>query len=483
MTPTYALYVPVAAPFLAALLALVLHWRVAAWAGILAAAAILASGIALAATEPLAAHHFGLLRADALTAWMLIAVGAVGTLACSAAPAHLRDDTRAERRRYLVLTELFLACMGLAVLADNLGLLWVAVEATTIVTAFLVGHRRTRPSVEAAWKYVVLCSVGIAIAFLGTVCVYAASVAAGARGVTALDWTHLTATASTLDPSLMRLATGLVLLGFGTKAGLAPMHSWLPDAHSQAPAPVSALMSGVLLSVAFYAILRYKVIADVVLGPGYTRVLLLVAGLVSLAVAATLMIAQRDYKRLLAYSSIEHMGLIALGTAFGVKLAVAAALLHVLGHGLAKAVAFCTAGRILHSTGSPDIDAVRGLAMREPALAATFGISLIALLGLPPFGLFASELGLARAGFTSGHGWAVAIAFVLVLVAFGAIVRHGAGMLLGAAPPRPEGPATGGHRLPLLAAGLVAAAVLGIYLGPLAQLLDAAATVVVGGRP
>lgn len=479
MTISFVLYAPVVASLAAGLSALFLPWRAAAAAGVLAAVAILASGVTLA-IDPVGSTSAGLLRADALTAWMLIAIGAVAILASASAPAYLRSDTTAERRRYLVLTQLFLACMSLAVLADNLGLLWVAVEATTVVTAFLVGHRHTRASVEAAWKYVVLCSVGIAIAFLGTVCVYAASIAAGGHGITALDWTHLTTNASTLDPSVMRLAAGLVLLGFGTKAGLAPMHSWLPDAHSQAPAPVSALMSGVLLSVAFYAILRYKTITDAVLGPEYTRTLLLIAALASLAVAAALMIAQRDYKRLLAYSSIEHMGLIALGTAFGVKIAIAAALLHILGHGLAKAVAFCAVGHILHTTGSPEIEAVRGLAARQPALAATFGLSLIALLGLPPFSLFASELGIARGGLATRHGWAVAVAFALILLAFTAIARHAAAMLLGPPPspspsPRPKG-------LIVLSCGLAVAAVLGIYLGPLAQLLDAAATIVAGGH-
>jgi hydrogenase-4 component F len=280
----------------------------------------------------------------------------------------------------------------------------------------------------------------------------------------------------------MRLAAGLILLGFGTKAGLAPMHAWLPDAHSQAPAPVSALMSGVLLSVAFYAILRYKSITDQVLGPGYIRTLLLIAALSSLAVAAALLIAQRDYKRLLAYSSIEHMGLIALGSAFGSQLALSAALLHILGHGLVKAAAFCASGRLLHLTGSADIASVRGLAARRPALAATFGISLIALVGLPPFSLFASELALARAGFAAGHGWAVTAAFILILVAFAAIARHGTGMLTGQPPPRPDATGTGSDTLTALAVGLATAAALGITLGPLAHLLDTAATVATGGH-
>jgi hydrogenase-4 component F len=330
----------------------------------------------------------------------------------------------------------------------------------------------------------VLCSVGVGIAFLGTVCISAAARETGAGGLTALDWVYLTEHAAELDPGLTRLAAGLVLLGFGTKAGLAPMHAWLPDAHSQAPAPVSALMSGVLLSVAFSAIIRYKPIFDAALGPDYVRTLLFVAALASLALAALLLIGQRDYKRLLAYSSIEHMGLIALGTAIGGRLALAAVLLHILGHGLAKAVAFCSAGQILHRVGSALISAVRGGVTSTPVIAGLFGLAVVALLGLPPFALFASELGLVRAGFAAGYGWAVGAAFVLVLVAFSAIVRHGAGMLLGSpGHSTVDQPATpyrvGLSWLPLVL-GLIAAATLGVWLGPLGPLLEHAATIAAG---
>jgi hydrogenase-4 component F len=470
-----AFYAPLAAPLAVSLLALVLPMRVAAWATVLAAVSILGSGLALGLNTSDGSYGAGLLRVDALSSWMLLTIGGVATIACWSA-AHQRER---HHRRYLVLTQLFLACMCLAVLADNMGVLWVAVEATTIVTAFLVGHQRTRASVEAAWKYVVLCSIGIAIAFLGTVCVYAASVAAGADGIEALNWTYLSSHASTLDPGLMRLAIGLVLLGFGTKAGLVPMHAWLPDAHSQAPAAVSALMSGVLLSVAFYAILRYRTIADAVLGPAYARAYLLIGALASLALAAALLIAQRDYKRMLAYSSIEHMGLIALGAALGAKLALAAALLQILGHGLAKAIAFCASGRILEQFHTSTIDDVRGLGVRQPALAATFGVSLLALIGFPPFSIFASELGIVRAGFAAGYGWSIAIALVLVLIAFAAVVRHAGAMLLGPGATQP--PAARMRGLGVLVIGLVAAAGLGVYLGPLNDLLRAAA-VIAGGH-
>jgi hydrogenase-4 component F len=484
------LYAPLALPVTAALVYAVFGWRTwTAWAGVATAAGQLAAAIALAphivhGTARTAAG--GLLRADALTGFMLIVISAVALIATWASVHHIGTEQTAGRmspgdaRRYGILIHAFLAAMGAAVLADNLGLMWVALEATTVITAFLVGHRRDRAGLEAAWKYVVLCSVGIAMAFLGTVCVYAAALHAGGHGTGALNWTFLVAHANRLDPGVIRLAAGLAVLGFGTKAGLAPMHAWLPDAHSQAPAPVSALMSGVLLSVAFTAILRYKILTDAVLGPGYMRTLLIAAALASLAVAALLLISQRDYKRMLAYSSIEHMGLAALGAATGTRLAAAALLLHILGHGLAKAVAFTSAGQILHHTRTSRIADVRGLATTKPALAGVFGLAVAALAGLPPFPLFASELGIARSAVSAGLGWALAAALALLLVIFAALARHTTAMLLGPTPvPDPTTAAVlaRGAVMPLVLA-LTAAAVLGTVLGPLQPLLHAAATIV-----
>ncbi|MGW4958299.1 proton-conducting transporter transmembrane domain-containing protein [Nonomuraea sp. NPDC004186] len=469
---------PVAVPVAAACAYAVLGWnRTTAWLGALSAAGLLACAIALAAAGRRDALS-GLLLSDALSAFILLVIGAVALLAMAASPAYLAAEHAAGHtgpramRRYGILTQSFIAAMALAVLASSLGLLWVAIEATTILTAFLVGHRRTRQATEAAWKYVVICSVGIALALLGIVMVHYAGTHAG---VASLDWAVLAEHAGRLDPGVMRIAVMLLVLGFGTKAGLAPMHAWLPDAHSQAPAPVSALMSGVLLSVAFYAILRVKVIADVALGAGFTRALLVIVALASLAVAASLLLGQRDYKRLLAYSSIEHMGLLALGAAIGNTLALVAVLLHILGHGLGKSVLFLSAGQLHQALGSSRIHAVRGLIARAPILAGAFALGLLALLGLPPFSLFASELGIARAGFAAGLGWAIAAALVLMLVIVAAIGRHSRRMLLG-------GGAGEAIALPRsvaapLVAGLAACAVLGITLGPLHSLLQAAATI------
>ncbi|MFQ6198863.1 proton-conducting transporter membrane subunit, partial [Streptomyces sp. NPDC000405] len=275
--------------------------------------------------------------------------------------------------------------------------------------------------------------------------------------------------------------TGLVVLGFGAKAGLAPLHAWLPDAYGQAPAPVSALMSGVLSSVAFTALLRYKVIADAALGPGWTRTLLTATALLTLALAAALLLAQRDHQRMLAYSSMEHMSLIALGAAVGGPLAASAMLLHITGHGLAKAVAFRTAGHVLRLRGTSRIGRVRGLLAQAPGVGALFALAVLALLGLPPFGLFAAELGLVRAGFAAGMGAVMGVVLLLLLVAFAALGARAARMLLGP-PPLPGPPA----RLPAaeavpLAGGLVLCAALGVSTGPLTGLLTAAAAIV-GGR-
>lgn len=465
--------------------------------GMLAAAILLA--ITVTRDGPVAGVG-GLLAVDALSAYMLVVIGVVALIVGLATPAHLRGEVAASRldepgrTRHLMLVQLFLATMALAVLAASLGLLWVAIEMTTVATALLVGQGRGRGAAEAAWKYVIICSTGIALALLGTFVLNAAAHAVGAG----LDWAGLTAAAPTLDPGVTRLAVLLLVLGFGTKAGLAPLHAWLPDAHSQAPAPVSALMSGVLISVAFYAILRVKVVADLALGPDFTRGLLVVMALASIGLAASLLIAQQDYKRMLAYSSIENMGLLALGAAIGTPLALAAVLLHVLGHGLVKSALFLGAGRILQLTRTSRIDGVRALAAREPALAWCFGLGILAIIAFPPFSLFASELGIVRAAFAGGLGWITAAALLLVLLAGASLVGHTSLMLLGA-PPAAEpsvSPDAGGRtalrtrrgaRVDPTAATMIAAltagALLGLTLGPLAGLLDLAVAVAAGAMP
>lgn len=444
--------------------------------GVLVGGAILACGVGLVAAGsdgdvPEAAG--GLLRADSLSAYMLTIIGAVAVTATWGGAGDGGPDQ--SRGHYAALVSLFLGAMSVAVLADNLGVMWVAVEATTIATAFLVGHHRTRTSLEASWKYVVLGSVGVAIAFLGIVLLYAAT---RAGGDPTLSWYVLDTARPAMDPDLVRVASALAVLGFATKAGLAPMHSWLPDAHSQAPSPVSGLMSGVLLAVAFYAVLRIQSVADAAVGEGLMRGMLTVGALLSLAVAALLLIAQRDYKRMLAYSSIEHMGLMALGAAAGGRLGTAAVLLHMLGHGLAKASLFVVSGRIVAAEGTTAIADVRGLMARRPGLAVPFLVGMAALVGFPPFSLFFSEVGIIVAAWTEGLAWAAAIALALLLVAFVSLARLTAAMTLGgadSAAPTPDW-SPRGPWLPI-ALALGATAVVVFLADPVGGALERAAAV------
>jgi hydrogenase-4 component F len=475
-------------PLVAGAASAAVTWR--RWVGWICSgslAGVLIGGVVLATQvvrKPAITAWDGVLRADALSAFMVIVIGAIGLLATWQSVRYLDAEitsghcSRRHATLYAVLVQGFISAMLLAVLAGNVGVMWVAVEATTIITTFLVGHRQTRGALEASWKYIIICSVGIALAFLGTVLVYLAALHAGPGTHATLDWTSLMTVSHHLNPGVMRLAMALLVLGYGTKVGLAPMHSWLPDAHSQAPAPVSALMSGVLLTVAFYALLRFKAIADGALGVAFPRALFVTVGVLSLVIAASLLLSQHDYKRMLAYHSVEHMGLIALGAAAGTPLAMAAVLLHILGHGLAKGVLFLASGEILLVEGTTDIDQIKALLARRPALGGIFAFGLVALLGLPPFSLFVSEFNMARAEVQVGLGWVAAISLVCMAVIFGAVMSHGRHMLFGArADAEPVHPTPSIVSVPLVGA-LVGCAALGVLAWPLDSLLRAAALVI-----
>lgn len=472
-------------PLMMTLVAASFSWRPwVGWASAASSAACLGLGIGLCTTT-MSAPQWALrhsLRADSLSAFMVVVIGSVSLLATLFTPRTMRQElatgvtTARYARHYVVLMQVFVTCMLLAVLTANLGVLWVCIEATTIATTFLVSHRRTDGAFEASWKYVILCSIGIALAFLGTVLIYYAQLhAGGAVHSSSLDWTSVMSLAHHLDPNVTRLAFALLVVGYGTKVGLVPMHSWLPDAHSQAPAPVSALMSGVLLTVAFYGLLRFRAVAVAALGPTFPRALLLVAGIASLVLATLMLIAQRDLKRMLAYSSIEHMGLLAIGAAVGTPLAIAAVLLHILGHGLTKAALFLSSGEIYHLEGTTELSKISGLLARRPTLAGVFGFALLSLVALPPFSLFVSELTMARAEVDAGLWWAVAISLVCLSVIFAALTRHARQMLLGAAPtdarPSTLAPSVA---VPLITA-LVACVALGVLAWPLQALLMHAA--------
>ncbi len=487
---TALLLASILAPVGASVAVLFAGWRRATATLItLSAVTVLACGAALAfevgSGSSLALG--GLLRLDALTATMLIVIGIVATLATWASIgyldtelAHDHTDMRGARV-YGALTAAFLAAMVVAVCANNIGVIWIAIEATTVITAFLVGHRRTRSALEATWKYVVICSVGIAIAFLGTVLLYYAAEHAGAPAAAALNLDVLKAHAAGLNPDIARLAGGLLLIGYGAKVGLFPFHTWLADAHSQAPAPVSALMSGVLLSVAFSVLIRVKPIIDTATGPAFMRSGLLVIGLATLVVAALMLTVTPDIKRMLAYSSMENMGLIAIAAAAGTPLAIAALLLHVLAHGVGKTVLFVASGQLQAAHNSTAIADISAVLRRSRLIGASLAVGVIVLLGLPPFAMFASELAIVRSLADARLTWALAAGMLLIAIAFAALARNSGRILLGGAGGAPDIAVPRTVAAALLV-GIAASIALGVTTGPLTDLFTAAASDVGGPR-
>jgi hydrogenase-4 component F len=404
----------------------------------LAALATLGIGAAIAAkvwSDAVPTAVGELFRVDALSAFMVAIITFLCAIASLYAVGYIRaefDDTHLPHARlFFSLFHLFVFAMLLAVTTDNLGVMWIAVEGTTLATVFLVNLHDTRTSLEAAYKYLILSSVGIALAFIGTALMYYAG--AATAGEIAVNWSALRAAAGSLNPEVVRLAFVFVLIGYGTKAGLAPMHTWLPDAHSEAPAPISALMSGVLLNVGLYAMMRFKAVVDVAVGPEFAAGLLLGLGLLSLLVAAVFLVAQRNYKRMLAYSSVEHIGIICLGLGFGGYWGVFGALLHVVNHALSKSLLFIISGNILHKYHSTEIRDVRGLLHSAPWTGGLFLAGMLALIGLPPFAPFISEFIIFRAGLES-HPWAAAPGIVLLVIVFGGMLASVNQMLYGAPP-------------------------------------------------
>jgi len=474
-------------PLLSALLAYVVRpYRVAVgWAGAWVSLVSLGSALAFAASilAGSEAPTFGpseMLRADSLSALLMACVAGVATLALFFSPGLGRESPYdgAQLRRYHVFVNLFIFAMLLAVSANNVGIMWIAVEATTIFSAMVIPLALTKASVEASWKYILISSVGITLAFAGTVLAYFDFVALSGRTENALNWPVLLSAAPHLHPDVMRLAFVFILVGFGTKAGIAPMHTWLPDAHSEAPSPLSAMMSGVLLAVALYAITRWKVVVDATLGPAFSNQLLLLMGLFSLLVAAFSLVLQRNYKRMLAYSSIEHTGLICIGLGLG-PLGVFAAFLHLLCHTAAKSMLFILSGEVLHHYRTTELDRVSGLLKVMPWTGALFMGGILAIVGLPPFGMFISEFALIRAGFAAGRPGLMATVLALLAVAFVALLRHSNRMLYGTPPEGITMGEGGSWRIAPLFLSVVVLVVLGLTLpAPLELLLNQVVKVV-----
>jgi hydrogenase-4 component F len=482
-----ALVLLLAPPLLASLLALAVRrdTRLVGWAGVVLNGVSLAASTWLCASmlwsEPSSTAASELWRLDALSVLLTLCITGVTFIASVFYPGLDASDhyDGAQIRRFRIFVNAFALTMLLAVTTENVGFMWVMIEATTITSAVVIPLHRTKASVEASWKYLLICSVGIALAFAGTVLAYFDFVSTAGQLADALNWRVLRGTAASLHPELMKLSFAFILVGYGTKAGLAPMHTWLPDAHSEAPAPMSAMMSGVLLAVAMYAVARWKTVVDTTLmSSAFTSSLLLAVGLVSVLIGAASLVIQRHYKRMLAYSSVEHIGLVSVGLALG-PLGTFAALLHLGNHAIAKSMAFLLAGRILHRYQTTEIARVSALLRVMPWTGSLFALGVLALIGLPPFGLFVSEFLLVKAAIATGHFWVAAVALLLILVAFVSLLNHLNRMLYGAVP---EGVVVGERanwRVITLAGCVGASLVLGIILPwPLVALIDRTVAIV-----
>jgi hydrogenase-4 component F len=356
---------------------------------------------------------------------LAVSIYTVGWLEQAVAVGNMRAESL---RSYFALVHAFVATMVVTVLADNLGVLWIAMEGTTITSAVLVGYHGHQHGLEAAWKYIIVTTIGISFGLFGTVLVYAAAAQGGAG---ALSWSAIMQIAPTLDPGIVRIGFIFVIVGYGTKAGLAPMHLWLPDAHSQAPTPVSALLSGVLIKCALLGIIRFQTIAAAACGPAFPAEVLLVFGLASVVVATPFILAQHDIKRLLGYHSVEHVGIVALALGLGGPIGTYGALLHVVNHGVTKALAFFAAGTAIARYGTRDMLAIRGLLAVAPIGATLLMLSALSLAGLPPFSIFVSELMLLRSGIGHGHWVAIAIFLAMVVVILAGLLHHVGGMAFG----------------------------------------------------
>ena len=417
----------------AVILAVVPSWRLAA------ALNVLASGLTIAVSALLLWHRPAATRLfliDDLNIVFLLLNGFVGFTTSVFSATYIAYEVRTRHltprylRFYHAMYQVMMVGMNLALVTNNLGLMWFGVELATLSTVMMVGIYRTPASIEASWKYLILGSVGIALALFGTILIYLAAKPILGTGMGAMQWTRLLRHAPTLDPALLNVGFIFLLVGYGTKAGLVPMHAWLPDAHAEGPTPISAVLSGLLLNVALYAILRFKVLlamSHATIEPG---TLMIGIGLLSLFFAAIMLYRRRDIKRLFAYSSIEHMGIIAFAFGMGGPLGNLAGLLQMMLHSLTKSAIFFSVGHIAQAKGTQKISAITGLTTSHPLLGWTLVAGVAAIAGLPPFGLFTSEFLLITSTFNRAPLLAIALSLG-ILLAFGALLLRMTGVCFG----------------------------------------------------
>ncbi|HYH39365.1 MAG TPA: hydrogenase 4 subunit F [Azospirillum sp.] len=422
MSPIYGI---VALPLLSAgVLALVSGYRLGAWLNVAASGATLLLSLLLFGGEPGADALFVV---DAFNIYLVVLTCFVGFTTSIFSATYIGHEIAAGKlkplnlRFYHAMYQAFMFTMLLALSANNLGVMWVAVEGATLTTVLMVSLYRTAESIEAAWKYFILCGVGIALALFGTILMYLAAQPVMGPGMAAMTWTELMKFVARVDPAILNLAFVFLLVGYGTKVGLAPLHAWLPDAHAEGPTPISAVLSGLLLNVALYAVLRFKMLLaanGAALSPGP---LMVTMGLASVTLAGFMLYRRRDIKRFFAYSSIEHMGIITFAFGMGGPLANFAGLLHMAMHSLTKSAIFYAVGHVTQAKGTQAIDRIRGLTLSHPALGWGLLIGVVAIAGLPPFGIFMSEFLLITSTFAREPLLALPLT-AGVLLAFGALV-------------------------------------------------------------
>jgi hydrogenase-4 component F len=449
----------------AALLALLPRYWLAARLNVAASLATLLAGLALLYAQPVAG---GYLFVDDLNIVFVLLSTFVGFTTSAFSASYIGHELKTGRldarhlRFYHAMYQTLMFAMNLGLLANNIGLMWVAIELATLTTVAMVGIYRTPEALEAAWKYFILGSVGIALALFGTILVYMAARPVIGEGHDAMVWTALVAQASAFSPEMLNVAFVFLMLGYGTKVGLAPLHAWLPDAHAEGPTPISAVLSGLLLNVALYALLRFKILLaanDAAFAPGP---LMMTLGLASLLFAAFMLYRRRDIKRMFAYSSIEHMGLITFAFGMGGAIANFAGLLQMTLHSLTKSAIFFAVGYIAQAKGTQKLAEIGGLTVSHPVLGWGLLFGVVAIAGLPPFGIFMSEFLIVSSSFARAPVLAVLVVAGLI-VALGALVLRLNGLAFGA-PFGSNAPVEASYA-PLFAhLSLVCAA--GIYLPP-----------------
>ncbi|MBP2651005.1 MAG: dehydrogenase (quinone) [Firmicutes bacterium] len=426
---------------------------------------------------------------DALSAILLLVVAILSLTATLFSASYMERELAEEKikfsalKRYYALLQLFIFTMIGVLVVENLGLMWVGVEATTLASTLLVAFYFNRSALEAAWKYVMVCNVGILFALLGTILLYYTQVAAGSPEEDALSWTALQVISGQLDPMLVKLAFSFILIGYGTKAGIAPMHTWLPDAHSQAPSPISGLLSGALLSCALYAIIRNLVVLQAAVDSAFIHSALLVFGLLSVAIAVPFILIQHDLKRLLAYSSVEHMGIVTVGLGIGTHLALYGAILHILNHAVVKSLLFNLVGFISQQYGSKQIMRIRGLFSVMPTIGTMFMLAILAIVGTPPFSIFLSKFTIVMAAFEAGSPLLGLGLLLLLAGVFAGMLFYTTRMVFGVAPKRLVRMKIGISAMTAGILSIIWIVATGVYLpSGLEQLLDQAATIAMGGR-